>query len=235
METYKQIINDNDENKLRELLSKDMHSNIIYSPENCNRTITFNELLLIITIKIIKDNKINMMEILLYEYNFDLTFNNNSTLFSCCESGTQDMMKLLLNHSNISLSDSNNKKLQEIMNYLCDLGNTKLIKMLLEYGFDPNANDGEYLIIASDYDCADIVELLIEFGANVAHQDNRALYNAIVNTNYDMVVLLLQNGANMSAINRRLKNKQNDEKKKFINLLIENDIEFPLWVNYILK
>lgn len=235
MEIYKKIINSNDENKLRELLSENTHNDLILVPGCSNIYVQFNQLLIDIAETIIRFNRINMMEILLHDYNFDITCQNNSILLFCGNWGTNDMMNLLLNHSNINLSDSNNKILQNIMFNACESCNSTMINMLLEHGFDPNTNNGKYLNIVCEFNYTDIAKLLIEYGANVACRDNQALYTAIVNMNYETVVLLLQNGADMSAINRRLTNKQNNKRKEFINLLIENNIELLPWINHILS
>ncbi len=166
-----------------------------------------------------------MMKILLYDYDFDPRYLNNVIFYKCCSDDTIDMLKLLLDHCSINLSDSNNKLLYTIMLHVLENTNSKMVRMLLENGFDPNTNNGECLITVSDYGYVDLVKLFIEFGADVTHQDNQALYMAILNLNMDTVIVLLQNGADMTAINRRFEAHQNNKKKKFINLLIENDID----------
>lgn len=233
MITNKEFINNCNENEFCEFLSNAEHS--IKLPEySSDQDMSFERIMFDVAVIIVRLNKINMMKILLHDYNFDISHDDNWIIEYCGECGSVDMMILLLEHNNINMTDSN-EILCQVMENACEGNNYPIIKMLLEYGFDLNILDyNQFTQIISENNL-DIVKLFIEYGINVKYQNNRALYIAIKNKHYDMVILLLQNGADTNDVNLRFSNQQDNETTKFINLLIENNIDIVAWLNILLS
>lgn len=224
MVDYKEIINNGNENEFRELLSKLENNKSIHQ----------------VAIYIIKLDKINMMRILLNDCNVDTDWSDMqlmadySIIEYCANYGTADMLELILDYSNTNLSTYNNIILQDAMNSACQKGNYSLAKIFLMNGFDPNTGQSECLILAIINGNLNIVKMLIEYDANVTCQNNLALYNAIKYRHYDITRLLLQNGADINAVNRRFCSQQDNTVKKYIDLLIENDIDVSSWISYLI-
>ena len=228
---YDKLVDDNNIEDLRMLLSKDIQEQFV---ENVSSKISFQDILYYLAKKIIESDKINMMEMLIYNFNFDLSHNNFYIVFYCSTHGNVNMMRFLLDISEINCLDSKNETVYKMMLDSCESNDIEVATILLEKGVDANARDGEYLITACEYSHVDIAKLLIESGANVGCRNNEPLYKAINEINYDMVKLLLQYGADMEAVNRRFAKKLNTKRKNFINLLIENNIEMDLWACYLM-
>lgn len=230
---YDTLVNNDDISGLRTVLIKDMNENIIAIDDSITTT-TFEDRLLYLAKNIIELNKINMMEMLICEFHYDVSYKNYLIFSSGYLYRNADMMILLLNHSNINLSDSNNKKVYQIMSEACESENSEIVRILLQNGVDPNSHDGKYLITAIDLNDLNIVKLLIESGANVTCNDNEPLYQAIKSMNCNMIRLLLQAGASMDSVNKRFYKKQKTKRKEFIDLLIDNNIALEPWINFLL-
>lgn len=234
-EHYYVLIEDGNINELIRLLSEDREKGIISSDDQGN-IITFQTRLFSLFKRIVRLNKINMMEILLNEFNFDLSYHKFFPLIYCSSYGEPNMMNFLIEYSKINCLDSENKIVHEMMTNSCEGGDIEMVKVLLQNGVDPNSHNGKYLIIASKFNYTNIAEILIEYGANVVCRNNEPLFKAITKRNYSMVKLLLQYGANMEAVNRRFAEKQYCKKHNdFINLLVENDITMIPWINFLMR
>lgn len=225
MSAYINLVKNCSENELRDFLSKNQ-------PKSAN--ISLEAVMFNVAITIIRYDKINMMKVLLHDYNFDITCRNNYIMNYCGEYGSVDMLTLLLEYNNISMTDSN-EILQSVMKSAYDKNNYPIVKMLLEYGFDLNTLNYDWFILTITNNNLDIVKLLIEYGVNVTYQDNLALFTAIKYNHYDIIVLLLQNGANVNDINRRFSNQQDNNKIKIIKLLNENNIDIVAYLSILLS
>lgn len=77
-------------------------------------------------------------------------------------------------------------------------GDTEIVKMLINAGANPNAEDGYPLQVASAKGFTDIVKILIATGAKVDLVDNYAIKQANKNKYYDIVAILEENGAKLT-------------------------------------
>ena len=228
------LIYDNKIDEIRSLLLEDDQLDIT-DPCDPNVIITFQDRLYYIFKVSMDNNKNNLVEMLVYEFKFDLSYKNYEPLIYCtsCEF---EMFKFLINYSEINLTDPTNEVVHRMMKIACEDSDIKLLKFLLQNGVDPNLHIGEYLTTACEYGHLNIVNLLIDSGANIGCGDNKPLFTAIKELNYPIVKLLIQNGADMEAINKRLlkRNKVVEKHTNLVNLLIEKNIALVPWIIYLM-
>lgn len=174
--------------------------------------------------KVIRLNRIEIMQMLINEFNFQINFNNSSPIIICSHTKDNfDMMKLLIeNGSEINITKFVSGSKVNIILYNCCLYSTlQTIKLLLEMNLDANTGGGILLQLCCRYRNYDVVKLLMLHGAN--ERLDIALLEASRNGKSKIVQLLLENGADISIFS----NIKSSKKKyiKTFNLLTEKGVD----------
>lgn len=77
---------------------------------------------------------------------------------------------------------------------MCELGFSKNVKLLLDYGVKPNTDNGRLLCTST----REITKLLLEYGADVNINNGAALMYATHYLDYEVIQLLIEYGADTS-------------------------------------
>ncbi|VDI79941.1 Hypothetical predicted protein [Mytilus galloprovincialis] len=127
-----------------------------------------------------------------------------SPLFEAVSRGQLGTVKMLLDHH------ANFKELLNGRYCLCEAverGHTDVVRVLLEYGSDPNVSDQDDnypLLLATSINNVDITSVLVRFGANI-NQCSKHLHTPLSIASYfgraSLVKYLLENGADISSDN----------------------------------
>ena len=188
---------------------------------------------------IIERNKISLMNMMIYDFNFDVTYSNDIVVVWCSSTNNIEMMQLLINHGadihtrkyskNVIYTirrDMNwidaNEFIDDDYAFYNAIVNSKyhMVKFLLDAGVDPNACDGRaFLRGLMTYE---ITKLLIDYGADVTIQNNEALRRIVYDKNYFIIKLLIDNGADPNVINKMGTDPDEDI---LITYLIENGVD----------
>ena len=187
-----------------------------------------------------------LLILLITEYEFDITCDNNQTILRCYRHDNPEMISLLIElgadvnamndqlffrsctYNNVNLVkflldyvdlSKNNKALLACV----DNDHSDLINILLEAGMDPNGNDTRALIMSSVKGNYHVTKLLLEYGANVNARNNEALMSATLNGKYDIVELLISYGANLKCFMQT--KYSNDDYEKTCKLLMSEGVD----------
>lgn len=108
-------------------------------------------------------------------------------LYKACISGSEEMVKLLLEH-NILPTDSS-----AAFTIACSRGNVPIVRSLLNYGLNPGFPDSTPLVLACSHGHLAIVWLLLNSGmVDPTYMNNYSLRLAVSNRRPNTVMLLLQ-------------------------------------------
>ena len=210
----------NDINRFRQVISEELEKNCDYLSD-----FPFDVMGAIINMNII-----DMMKILLVEYNFDIKWKNNKILSLCASKNNIEMIKLLVElgaNINVIVKDVYGIMDCSLITISCKCNNLTMTKFLLDNGIDVNADNGRPLYYSSTYGYYDTVKLLIEYGANI--NNDKAIMAAILFGQYDIVKLLLDNGANLSAatdFGSKNRTTRNNNFNKLFDLLSDNGLPY---------
>ena len=187
----------------------------------------------------IEFDKLPMMKMLIETYHFDPSQNNNDIMDDSARIGSSAMTQLLRDYLVDEINEKNINERSLIVS--CSAGNFENVKLLLNYGLDPNLKNGQLLKIAlesSTYSCKydpdyiqsnnyRVIKLLIESGCDINCQDGLPLKLAIKHHNYEVTKLLLTSGANVDYINNNNNNDNNinNNTNKLYELLFQHNVD----------
>lgn len=167
----------------------------------------------------------------------DLTYKNSfsQTLFIYAASYEKyvKQLELILRYHKEKVMDQVYRYKKNALYVAIDNDNVKGVKVLLNYGFNPNAdamigNRDRPIILASQKNNFDVVKLLIENGAEVNvinHMKFSPLRNAIFNKNIEMVRYFINNEADVNiqtVFGKALRMALCFKEEEIAKLLIEN-------------
>lgn len=101
---------------------------------------------------------------------FDDVKSSRNALEAACWGGDQEIFQTLIEHATHVEHFNKGTSLNECLRTACDRGHDELVKLLIEYNADVNAQDcrdGNPLVVASESGHAQVVQLLVNYGANV--------------------------------------------------------------------
>lgn len=182
-------------------------------------------------IQYIKNKDVAAIESLLErEKNTDLSnvrdLLNRTALTLALNTENSKIIQLMLDY-NIK-SNSNIKWEPQALITACKLRNVKMVRLLLEHGADPNAQNSQALITASMNPNTEIIKLLLEHGADPNARNSQALLTASVNEDIEVIKLLLEYGANPNAKNSQaLKTAISFGNTEIVELLLEYGAQDP--------
>ena len=143
-----------------------------------------------------------------YDYKADINILDdmeNNALMCACHSGSVEMVKFILTHSNISLSELNWMH-EDVTCIAVKFGHLEVLKYILK-GTDRESvcqdNLNQALGYACVYDRLDFVMYLVEIGADIndtidMHSRSTPLKVAIGHSSVNIIEYLLDHGADMS-------------------------------------
>jgi ankyrin repeat protein len=200
-----------------ELVSEDKIKDL---RNNLKKSDDLEEQLSIIYPKIIRTNNVEMMEMIITEFNFNVKINENDPIIKCSTvMNNGSMLKLLIKHgAEIEILGETPKNINILLYNSCLNNNIPAAKILLELGLKANMCNGHLLIISCKYGTIELVKLLIEFGANMNCQNGMALVEAAKFGKGDIVELLLELGVQVD-IFKTIKPGR-DKYDKTFNLLV---------------
>jgi ankyrin repeat protein len=76
--------------------------------------------------------------------------------------------------------------------------NTKIVKILLDFGVSINIFDGFLLVVSCDNNNIVMTKLLLDYGIDIHQRNGQALISCVYNNNLKMIHLLIEYGANIN-------------------------------------
>ena len=141
-----------------------------------------------------------------------LSFGASALYYACSDIGNIELIKVLLDHGadpNIPYHqydgttyyclDTCFNSAVKIKNYNITLSSSTketIVKLLLEYGANPNVKDRHYLYKSISYDLNTSLEALLEHGADPNVKKYNPLFWACDGNDIEAILLLLEHGAN---------------------------------------
>ena len=117
---------------------------------------------------------------------------NNRVIKHAVISGREDVVKFVL--------DNGADPVDYALIYACEDNNPGIVKLLLDYGANVDAQDSRCLRIASEEGYVEIVKLLIKYGTNIGSRNNYAVRWAATNNHAEVVKVLVDAGADTTNI-----------------------------------
>ena len=182
----------------------------------------------------------------LVENNADVCVSDNYCIRIACRNGAFDVIKLLFDHGADIHADNEyplkcaayygNHELFEFLHtngadiYVnsgevfrvaaqCFLKNYRIVKCLLDNGFDVNFENGYALKMAIAKRKQKTIEMLLKNGADINFLERCDLICAIKNGSYEIIKLLVDYGCDFTILNSATLGKNESDKQKIINLL----------------
>ena len=98
-----------------------------------------------------------------------------------------ELLTFLIEYCGLEVND-------KLFTQMCNLGFSRNVKMLLDYGLEPNTDNGRLLCTSTH----EIIKLLLEYGADVNINNGAALMYATHYLDYEVIQLLIEYGADIS-------------------------------------
>ena len=177
---------------------------------------------------VIEHNRIDMLKMLVENFNYDVRSGGNRAIRTCCRYNHPEMLQLLIDYgADVHVKgrvtvygydgpDPEITKRVRIMAIDCPIllsclkGHYDTTKVLLDNGVDPNTRDGAVFYLALQD--IKLTKLFIDYGASV-NIDSSTLIEAVKKKDLEMVNLLLDAGADINVINEYASATQLDDNK----------------------
>ena len=132
--------------------------------------------------------QLDMVKLLVNEYVINISAHKNAALFVACSKGHDDIVKLIISHS-----DFNPENSSKALTLAIQSGNANVVRVLLsDERFDPSFMDNQAMIDASCRENKEIIQILLEdIRVDPSDQNNLAIINAAKTGNIEIVKLLL--------------------------------------------
>ncbi|AYV85109.1 MAG: hypothetical protein Satyrvirus4_6 [Satyrvirus sp.] len=152
---------------------------------------------------VIQKNRLDIMKMLIDEFNFDVARDDNQPIRYCgnntfCD--IFDMIILLTNHgADISYLFKRMNGNLLVASNICKYLSLEHLKSMVDHGLDINMHNGAIINTYCNSNKYDHVKFLLESGINKDHLGDEALINAINIGNIDIVKLLLEYNADVNS------------------------------------
>ena len=132
-------------------------------------------------------------------------FENTVLPMKVIEDGDDRLLEMLLEQPLSIITETNNHGSEEVL-FAIEKNRPKCLKILLQKGASPNANDGKHFAIhkAAGSGSEELVETLCQHGVNLAARDingQTAVHYAIYYQNLPILVNLIYHNANLDITN----------------------------------
>ena len=180
--------------------------------------------------KIIFNNRIDLMKMIIDCYNFDITRENNKPIYLCCiyhmDYGPPkfEMLKLLLSYVGDNILLSTLEKHKEAFHNSMEDGSLDMIKLILDLNFDIYSHDGVAFTVYRLFpkDLEKYIQLLLDYGVDINYNNCNLLSIAIGNNNIKAIELAMAYApSNDVRLNRPLMSAVQSGRIAVVKMLLE--------------